>query len=49
MLIKVVVNDVTLEIEVAWKMRFFNLTTNQPKWASHHCNYVVWAFFQLNG
>jgi hypothetical protein len=46
---KEVVNNVALEIEVVWKVRFFYLTTNQRKWASHHHNYVCMGFFQLNG
>ncbi len=44
-----VVDDVASKVEAIWKSRFFIFVANQRKWASHHRNYVVWAFFQLNG
>jgi hypothetical protein len=46
---KVVVDDVASNVEAIWELKFSIIATNQRKWASHHRNSVVWAFFQLNG
>ncbi len=46
---KVLVDNVASKVEAIWKLRFSIIATNQRKWASHHRNYVVWAYFQLNG
>jgi hypothetical protein len=44
--IGLIVDDVALEVEVVWKVRFSTLIMNQHKWASHYHNFVVWDFFK---
>lgn len=49
MSIEVVFDDVASKVKAIRKLRFSIIVANQRKWASHNCNYVVWAFFQVNG
>jgi hypothetical protein len=49
MSIEMVVDDVASKVQAIWKLNFFIIVANQRKWTSHHHNYVVWAFSQLNG
>jgi len=45
--IGLIVDDVALEVEVVWKVRFSTLIVNQHKWASYYHDFVVWDFFSI--